>query len=46
MWKNIVESGSSQMTIWHMRIAFSIPKAKNMRLLYVMLFLSTAKMVA
>ena len=27
MWKNIVEPGRPQMTIWRMRIAFWIPKA-------------------
>jgi hypothetical protein len=29
MWKNTAVSGSSQMTIWRMRIACSIPKATN-----------------
>jgi len=29
MWKNIVEPGSLQMTIWRMRIAYWIPKTKN-----------------
>ena len=29
MWKNIVERGRLQMTIWRMRIAFWIPKATN-----------------
>jgi len=29
MWKNIVERGRPQMTIWHMRIACWIPKATN-----------------
>jgi len=29
MWKNIVEWGRSQMTIWRMRIACWIPKATN-----------------
>jgi len=29
MWKNIVERGRPQMTIWHMRIAYWIPKATN-----------------
>jgi len=28
-WKNIVERSRSQMTIWRMRIACSIPKATN-----------------
>ena len=29
MWKNIVEWGMSQMTIWRIRIACWIPKATN-----------------
>jgi len=29
MWKNIVEQGRSQMTIWRMRVACWIPKATN-----------------
>ena len=29
MWKNIVEPGRPQITIWHMHIACQIPKAKN-----------------
>jgi len=29
MWKNIVERGMPQMTIWRMRIACWIPKATN-----------------
>jgi len=29
MWKNIVERGRTQMTIWRMRIACWIPKATN-----------------
>ena len=29
MWKNIVESGRPQMTIWRLRIACWIPKATN-----------------
>jgi hypothetical protein len=29
MWKNIVEPGRPQVTIWSMRIAFWIPKATN-----------------
>ena len=29
MWKNIVERGRSQMTVWRMRIACLIPKATN-----------------
>jgi len=31
MWKNIVEQGTSQMTIWRMRIAYWIPKSTNTR---------------
>jgi len=29
MWKNSVQSGKPQMTIWHMRIACWIPKFTN-----------------
>ena len=29
VWKNIVERGRIQMTVWHMRIACWIPKATN-----------------
>jgi len=29
VWKNIVERGRTQMTIWRMRIACWIPKATN-----------------
>jgi len=29
MWKNIIERGRTQMTIWRMRIACWIPKATN-----------------
>jgi hypothetical protein len=29
MWKNIVERGRPQMSIWRMRIAYCIPKATN-----------------
>jgi len=29
MWKNIVDRDESQMTIWRIRIACWIPKAKN-----------------
>jgi hypothetical protein len=29
MWKNVVERGRPQMTIWRMRIARWIPKATN-----------------
>jgi hypothetical protein len=31
MWKNIVERGRPQMTIWRMLFACWIPKAKNTR---------------
>ena len=37
MWGKIVESGSPQMTIWRMRIACWIPKAKNTHSNYVIL---------
>ena len=29
MWKNIVQPGMPQMTIWHMRITCCIPKSTN-----------------
>ena len=29
MWKNIVERGRPQMTVWHMRIACQTPKVTN-----------------
>jgi len=29
MWKNIVQLGRPQMTIWRMRLAYWIPKAIN-----------------
>ena len=32
MWKNIVERGRSQMTIWRLRIACWIPKARNIHI--------------
>ena len=35
MWKNIVERGRPQMTIWQMRIACWIPKATNTHSQYV-----------
>ena len=35
MWKNIVERGRRQMTIWRMRIAYWIPKATNTQSEYV-----------
>jgi hypothetical protein len=37
MWKNIVERGRPQMTIWRMRIACGIPKATNTHSQYVIL---------
>ena len=35
MWKNIVDAGRPQMTVWHMRIAFWIPKVTNTHSQYV-----------
>ena len=35
MWKNIVEPGRLQMTIWRMRIACCIPKTANTQSEYV-----------
>ena len=37
MWKNVLESGRPQMTIWRMRIACQIPKAANTQPQYVIL---------
>ena len=37
MWKNILESGRAQMTIWRLRIACWIPKATNTNSEYVIL---------
>jgi len=37
MWKNIVEPGRPQMTIWRMRIACWVPKATSTHLEYVIL---------
>ena len=37
MWKNIVERGRPQMTIWRMRIVCWIPKAINTNSEYVLL---------
>jgi len=31
MWKNIIERGKTQMTIWRMNIACWVPKATNTR---------------
>jgi hypothetical protein len=36
MWRNIVEPGGPQLTIWQMRIACWIPKATNAHSVYVM----------
>ena len=38
MWKNIIEPGRLQMTIWRMRIACCIPTYTNTHLEYVILF--------
>jgi hypothetical protein len=35
MWKNIVESGRPQMTVWRMRVTCWIPKVTNTHLEYV-----------
>jgi hypothetical protein len=37
MWKSTVEAERSQMTIWHMRIAYWIPKVINTRSEYSVL---------
>jgi hypothetical protein len=37
VWRNIVEPGRLQMTVWHMRIACWVPKATNTHLGYVIL---------
>jgi hypothetical protein len=37
MWKNTVEPGRPQMTIWRMRIACWVPKATNTHSEYVIL---------
>jgi hypothetical protein len=37
MWKNTVEPGRPQMTIWRMRIAYWIPQATNTHSEYVTL---------
>jgi len=37
MWKNVVEWGRLQMTIWRMRVACWIPKAKGTNSEYVIL---------
>jgi len=40
MWKNIVDQGRPQKTIWRMRIACWIPKPKNTRSGFVILIAS------
>ena len=46
-WKNMVERGRPQMTIWRMRIACWIPKATNTHSEFVIfVFLLKKKMVA
>ena len=37
MWKNIIERGRLQMTVWRLRIACWVTKATNTHLLYVIL---------
>jgi len=37
MWKNIVEPGTPQVTIWHMCIVCWLPKATNTLLEYVII---------
>jgi hypothetical protein len=37
MWKNIVEPGRPQMTIWRIRIGYSIPYATNRYSEYIIL---------
>jgi len=38
MWKNIIEPGSTHMTVWRMRIACRITKATNTHSQYVTIF--------
>jgi hypothetical protein len=45
MWKNIVEQGGPQITIWRMYIACWIPKAIDIHLQYVTHGFSTATLV-
>jgi len=46
MWKNIVEKGRLQITVWSMSIASWVPKATNTHSEYVNTYcLSTATMV-
>jgi len=44
MWKNIVERGRPQMTIWRMSIACWIPKAINAHLQYAILIVLPLKL--
>jgi len=37
MWKNVVDRGRPQMTVWRMRIACWIPKSTNTQSEYVIL---------
>jgi hypothetical protein len=37
MWKNLVERGKAKMTIWRMRVASWITKAKNTNSQYVII---------
>ena len=37
MWKNIVERGRTQMTVWRTRIACRVPKATNTHSQYIIL---------
>ena len=37
MWKNVVEPDRLQITIWHMRIVYFIPKATNSHSCYLIL---------
>jgi len=46
MWKNIVQRGRPQMTIWRMRVACWIPKSKNTLTLCKTYCFSTETMVA
>jgi len=41
MWKNFVERGMPQMTVWHMCVAHWIPKATKTHSQYVILFAFT-----
>ena len=37
MWKNIVDRGRPQMTVWRMRIGCCVPRATNTHAAYVIL---------